>query len=162
MVSRAPSGPQNTGPVSLPAVFGAEAGFGTEPEALERFLRFRSSNSDRRVCVISEKMPCSIALTRLVRAFSTSARSAHAVPAYGPQAIKATQSPRGPAIRACQPHSGGLHGAEPTLSLSIQNPPPSGGGLAVIILILRQKYKYTRLSHRLYKKGCRAPAHNRR
>lgn len=38
----------------------------------------------------------------------------HAIPAYGPQAIKATQSPRGPVIRACQPSSGGLHGAEPS------------------------------------------------
>ena len=38
----------------------------------------------------------------------------HAIPAYGPQAIKATQSPRGPVPRIFQPIGGGLHGAEPT------------------------------------------------
>lgn len=35
-------------------------------------------------------------------------------PSHAPQGIRATQSPRGPVSRACQPISGGLHGAEPT------------------------------------------------
>ncbi len=38
------------------------------------------------------------------------------LPSHAPQGVRATQSPRGPASRACQPIGGGLHGADQPLT----------------------------------------------
>lgn len=81
---------------------------------------------------------------------------------HAPQGIRATQSPRGPASRACQTIGGGLHGAEPTFDPAFRpatdtrpaalpwrataptatnnatlttKPPPEGGGCVGLIAL---------------------------